>query len=127
MSKSQKVYFIICSIIVGLAVAVHITALVIFISSHFGAASQLAKALSLVLVGIIWFVVGGISTIVSLVTSIILIKVSKKWSLIFIITIVVLTVATFLCWYISVKTPQPEPETAQIFQSLFGLNSYLCK
>ncbi len=127
MSKSQKVYFVICSIIVGLAAAVHITALVIFISSHFGAASQLAKALSLVLVGIIWFVVGGISTFVSLVTSIILIKVSKKWSLIFIITIVVLTVATFLCWYISVNTPHPDPETAQIFQSIIGLNSYLCK
>ncbi len=125
MSKGQKAYFIICSIIVAVAAAIHVTALAIFMSAHFGSASQLGKVLSLVLVGILWFVGGGISTFVSLVMSIILVKVSKKWSLIFIITIVALTAVTFLFWYISVQSPQPQPETALFCQGLVGAISLI--
>lgn len=126
MSKGQKAYFIICSIIVAVAAAIHVTALAIFMSAHFDSNSQLGKVLSLVLVGILWFVGGGISTFVSLVMSIVLIKVSKKWSLIFIITIVALTAVTFLFWYISVQSHQPQPETALFCQELIGTISLIC-
>lgn len=112
MSKGQKAYFIICSVVVGITAAIHLTAFVIFLSAHFGAGSQLGKVLSLALLGVIWFVGGGVSTFVSLVMSIILIKVSKKWALTFIIAVILLAVATFACWYLAVQTSQPEPETS---------------
>lgn len=99
MSKGKKTYFIITLIIAVVTLSLHFLALGTFIDIRVNGETDLEKGLSIVLVGLIWMIVGGISTVASLVTGGFLFKVSKKWGVITVSTVSAVTILTFLCWF----------------------------
>lgn len=100
MTKGKKIYFIITLVIFAITLCIHFFALGSFIDIRVNGETDLEKGLSIVLVGLIWMIGGGISTVVSLVTGGFLFKVSKKWGLITVCTVAAATILTFFTWFV---------------------------
>lgn len=98
MTKGKKIYLIIALIIAAITVILHCAAIGIFIDIRITESTDLGKGLSIVFMGIMWFLVGGISTMVSLITGGILFSVHKRAAVISVVTVVAVTIITFLCW-----------------------------
>lgn len=98
MTKGKKIYLIIALIIAAVTVIVHLCALGVFIDIRLTQPSDLGKGLSIVFTGVMWMLIGGILTAGSLITGGILFSISKRASLISVITVLSLTVITFVVW-----------------------------
>lgn len=98
MTKGKKIYFIITLVIAAITLCIHFFALGTFIDIRVNGETDLEKGLSAIFIGMFWMVGGGISTVISLFTGGFLFKVSKKWALITVCTVVGVTVLTFFTW-----------------------------
>ncbi len=98
MTKGKKIYLIIALIIATITVIVHCFASGVFIDIRINQTSDLGKGLSIVLIGIFWMIGGGLLTMASLITGGILFSVHKRAAFISVVTVVAVTIITFLCW-----------------------------
>lgn len=98
MTKGKKIYLIIALIIAAITVIVHCFASGVFIDIRINQTSDLGKGLSIILTGVIWMIAGGILTMASLITGGILFSVHKRAAVISVVTVVAVTIITFLCW-----------------------------
>ncbi len=100
MSRGRKVYFIITSIVAGIAAVTDLTAVALFLSIAFSGGSAFGQVLSLVIFGISYFVYGGIVSAIAAIMSCILLKFCKKIGIAYIIGVIGLFLIGVLCFYI---------------------------
>ena len=100
MSRGRKVYFIITSIVAGIAAVTDLTAVALFLSIAFSGGSAFGQALSLVIFGISYFVYGGVVSAIAAIMSCILLKFCKKIGIAYIIGVIGLFLIGVLCFYI---------------------------
>ncbi len=100
MTRGGKAYFIITSVVAAIAAIIDFLAVTIFLSIVFGGGSPLGNALSLVIFGVYYIVFGGIVSAVAFIMSCVLIKVSRKLGLIYLITIFLLFAVGILCFVV---------------------------
>ncbi len=98
MTKGKKIYLIITLAIAAITLCIHFFAIGTFIDIRVNGETDLEKGLSVIFTGLFWMVGGGVSTVISLFTGGFLFKVSKKWALITLCTVVGVTALTFLTW-----------------------------
>lgn len=100
MSRGRKVYFIITSIVAGIAAVIDLTAVALFLSIAFSGGSAFGQVLSLVILGISFFVYGGVVSAIAAIMSCFLLKFCKKIGIAYIIGVIGLFLIGVLCFYI---------------------------
>lgn len=98
MTKGQRTYLIITSVIAAITVTIHLFALGLFLDIRFNSETDLDKGLSIVFVGLIWIICGGAATCVSLITDGFLFKVNKLVAAIILLVVILVSAATFCTW-----------------------------
>lgn len=104
MTKGQKTYLIITSVIAAITVTVHLCALGLFLDIGFNSETDLAKGLSIVFLGLMWIICGGAATCVSLITDGFLFKVNKLAATIILLVVILVSAATFCAWLIIARS-----------------------